>query len=259
MPNTILDPTLAAPAPTGVRFGDPKTSVGKTLNSMLTRLQKELGNREDFDDADYKEFINDSYRDLSTSIDVPEMKGSFGFTTSSSQPFYLLPPGVRSVTLVSLLPTDDTVLIPSQPLKKLTVETYRTLAANSGIPTSAFRWLDMLVLYPTPDMAYNVSVDVRIKIQPLVADNDSPVLDEEWHEAIYRGAKARAFDATRDSTNSVLQENNMTRLVRRKIDTGGEEVEDMLSGMRPVKSASDYARQPWYTKAIYPNENCDRE
>lgn len=251
MPYIVLDPAVAAPAPAGVSFGAPLTSVGKTLAGMRDRLASELGNREDLSTDQLNELINESYRDLSTSLDVPEMKGSFGFSTIAGQPFYLLPQGIRSVTRLSVLPPDNTIGGPLPALRKLSVDTYRDLPDLSGAPSSAFRWTKMLVLYPTPDDVYTVSADIRVKVSDLIQDTDSPLLDEEWHEAIYRGAKARGFDSTFNDTRAALQENQMTRLVRRKIDTEEEDADEMQGGMRPIRGRRDLRKAPWYLQAPY--------
>jgi hypothetical protein len=61
MPFIVLDPTLAEPAP-AVSFGLPLTSVGDTLDDILSELLLALGTRTDVTPARAKKWINVAYR-----------------------------------------------------------------------------------------------------------------------------------------------------------------------------------------------------
>lgn len=237
MPYIQLDPSIASP-PTPVNFGLPEAAsahpAGKSLSAMRARLTLELGNRTDIPIAFWNEWINDAYLDIVASLDLPESKRSYQFITSNGQPLYLLPSQIdtiRSVTLID--PEDDTNGLMFQ---KIDTDSYRKLPPSCGPSEMWLREQNILILWPTPDDEYTVTVDARMKPMPLTEDLHYPAVDDKWHELILKSAKARAWEAVQNDTKAALVENAVVRQVQRKRDRDAQDNENAYPMLRPVRS-----------------------
>lgn len=227
MPFLVIDPLSAAPAPV-TTIGEPKTATGDTLASMRLWLQRALQGRDDLTEEELDLWINDSYLDICTSIDLDEMKGSLALTTIAGQPLYLLPYSVSSTQNAALIDTSMTT--GGQPLAKADRAWYREQQNKSGRPEAFFREGDVLVLYPTPDKAYTVSLDFRIRPLPLIEDNDSPIVGHEWHRPIRLGARQKAFDDLQEFDKALPAENSLVNSVRRRNNREAAEDERRVIG-----------------------------
>lgn len=242
MPYIVLDPAAAAAAPVvtfGIPDDDTKHPNGKSLAAMRTRLRFELGNRSvtDLPDSTVNEWINDSYIDLFSSLQLPEATRSFQIILVPDQPMYLLPANIDTVRDVSA--TDPTETDTGGGLKKSDIFEYRKRPIQSGDPELWFRDQSILVLWPTPDTADLLTVDCRIKVQKLEADDDYPILEDKWHEALFKGAKYRGWEAIQNDTKALTTMNEMTRLVGRKNDRDAGDKEDAYPSLRPITSHRD--------------------
>lgn len=221
MPFAVLDETLAAAAP-AVSLGNPKTSVGLTLESLTVELDALVAGREDFSEGRIREIINDAYLDLCTALDIID-EGSFGIPTVAGQALYQLPDVVQSITAVSLVLPSAESLTEGYPLDKIDLPKYRALVAKDGDPHFYFRMGQMLVVYPTPDAARTLAVDARYRPAKLTQAQHSPVLGLEWHEALKKGARAKLFSAMLEFDKAAAAENEYIALVRRRKDLESEE------------------------------------
>jgi hypothetical protein len=241
MPYLVLDPTLAQIAPT-LAFGAPETAanhpMGKSLVMFRNRLKLELGNRTDIPDALWNEWINDSYLDLWTSIDLPERRTSFGLMMTAAQPFYALPVSVDGIRAISA--TDPSLATIGGPLVNTDAASYRKLPVRSGDPEMWFREKNMLVVWPTPSRAFPISIDITLSPAPLVIDTDYPILEDKWHDALYRLAKARAWDAVQNDVKAGLNTNEAARLVQRRLSRDEEDSETKYPTIRPVTSRREF-------------------
>ena len=270
MPYIVLDPTTAQAAP-AISFGAPDTvakhPAGKSLSAMRTRLTLEVGNRvgdQVLTPAVLNEWINDAYIDLFGSLDLPEANASFQLLTVINQPFYLLPPGVDTIRMISEIgtdwtPTDNTR---GKPLRKIDLNAYRRLPAlipwspqNPQLSYQPSMWLregTMLVLYPTPDNVYTLAVDVVIKPQPLVADTDYPILEDKWHEPLFKAAKYRAWEGIQNDTKALTTMNESARLIQRKNDRDAGDQANEYPTFRPIRSRHELNNiratkpKPWW-------------
>lgn len=240
MPYLVLDPSVAQAAPT-VTFGGPDLAashpIGKSLKSLRDRLILELGNRTDLQPSTLNEWINDAYQDLYLSLSLSESKVSFSLTLAPDQPFYMLPAIIESVREISARdPTDNTI---GAALEKWDEFTYRKAPDESGEPIAWFRDNKMLVIWPTPDEAYPLSIDAITKPKPLVGDDDFPVLDDKWHEALFKLAKYRAWEGIQNDTKALTTMNEAMRLVQRKTDHDAGDDNDFYPALRPIFSHDD--------------------
>lgn len=257
MPYFVLDPSTAAAAPAaaslspgpGIAADHP---VGKSLLALRTRLKLELGNRTDLTDPVLNELINDAYFDFASALDLPELRGAYTQSLVVGQPFYLLPAAVDAVLGIAAAdPTDGTI---GAPLEKADWQTFRKLPDVSGEPDVWFRAQNMIVIWRTPDDTYTVAFDVRIKPAKLAADTDYPIFEDKWHEALYKAAKGRAWEAVQNDTKAALAENAVNRLVQRRTDREAEEQDTEYPSFRPIRSRADLMALRRNARRIEPGE-----
>lgn len=240
MPYLVIDPSVAQGAP-AITYGAPDDITthprGKSLLGMRTRLILELGNRNDIPVAIWNEWINDSYTDFHASLELPESKRSFTFDAAEQQPFYLLPDSVDTIRDVSIVDTDDSSL--GAKLEKTDASTYRKLPTRCGTPEIWFREQNMIILWPTPDDTYPIVVDPILKPAKLVNDGDYPIVEDKWHELIYKGAKWRAWEGVQNDTKAALVENATVRQLNRINDRDARDNENEYPAIRPVRTRAD--------------------
>lgn len=241
MPYGVLDPTTAEAAP-ALAIGTPNTSVGYTLDSMSIELSLQLAGRVDVASERLTQFINDSYVDLCTSIDLPELRASYGFNTVSGQALYKVPPQVFATLGAAVVDETTYTFDGGRPLDKIDLDAYRREPKISEEPDSYFLHNGMIVLYPTPKAVRAIGVDFLVRPLPLVLGTDSPFLGREWHEVILKGARAKAFDGLLEFDLAQLAENTFISLVRRKRSPLEEEDQGRLIGSQVPKHRSDLFR-----------------
>jgi len=169
--------------------------------TIKSHLIRNLGKRDDIDDY-INQWINNTYLDLITQGKFPEL-GKFApipcpaldattiWTTEEGIPDHLMATG--ALFPVSLRDTTNDV-----PLKQRGIRWYDRYKSTTNAKPRVYAiyggryWLD-----PTPDGAYAIQERYRkkITIPKLEADDDVPVIGQEWHEALelgatYRGARS---------------------------------------------------------------------
>ena len=222
MPYISLDPTTAAPAP-AITAGAPLTSVGDTLNTMQQEIIPALGGRSDIPIARITNWINQSYRDLASSLDIETLYSSYSYPTVIGQPMYTLPHSVASTRSVSVADAVNYSAYGGRPLEKMDLNEYRVAKEASEEPRGYFRHATVLVVYPTPNSAWTLAVDFKIRPDNLTELTDSPILPAEWHEAIIIGALEKGYRRLMEFEKAMVMQNELVAFVRRKRDEKAEE------------------------------------
>lgn len=222
MPYIALDPTAAQIAPV-IGAGAPLVDTGATLGSMRTELIQSLGNRTDIPSSRIDFWINQGYLDLASSLKIETLFGSFMLNTVAGQPLYRLPTAVASTRMVSVIDETSYPTYKGRRLDKSDLSEYRNARDLTEAPRGYFRDGNLLVIYPTPDKAYALAVDFKIRPTKLTADNHSPVLPEEWHEAIILSALEKGYRRLMEFEKALAIQNELVGFVRRKQDEMAEE------------------------------------
>jgi hypothetical protein len=243
MPYIALDPALAAPAPAST-LGAPLTNQGKTLLDYRGTLNMQLGARPDVDNGMLETWINDAYLDICSSLEIDELKGSLPLTLVVGQPLYLLPRAVRAIREVGVIDAATYSTAGGRKLAQSDLARYRRNSTLSDEPREYFRESKMLVLWPTPKTIRTLSLDVWIRPLKLVADTDSPILPEEWHEAIALNARSKAHVDLREYERAAVAENSFVNNVRRKDDPETLEESDRIIGSSVPRSRHSLFRRP---------------
>lgn len=258
MPYLVLDASTAASAPT-VNVGAPATS-GEfyTLKELYDELVLRLGSRTDVTLTRATKWINDSYRDIAASLDLPELKGGYSFSTVASQPLYLLPVNVKSINKVGI--SDSIVYANDGGTKLIALDEsrYRTLADATGDPTYYYQVGRMLVLYPTPTSVKTIIIDAKFRPKPLLVANSTterPILEPEWNEGLLRLATQYGFNALLQFDLAANAENQFISWTRRQKDNEADNQEDKIKHFGVARSWIDLRRSSLYDSLESSNDN----
>jgi hypothetical protein len=249
MPYILLDPATAEAAPV-TTAGAPLTPVlpattlpGMNLAEMRTQLDIQLGGRMDFDDTMFDLWINQSYSDLCSSLEIPELNSSLLITTVVGQPLYNLPPQVRAIDIISVIDSTTYGDLGGAKLTKIDKNRYRRSPNLQNEPREYFRQDKMLVLWPTPSAARSLSIDYFIRPDWLTDEDHYPIIPPEWHEVIVRNARTKAHSDLREFESAGITNNEVVGLVRRKSDPEAAEDEDRVIGSSVPRRRSQLSRR----------------
>jgi hypothetical protein len=200
----------------------------------------ELGNRTDIPVSIWNEWINDGILDLWTALDLPESKRSFEMQLRDGQMLYLLPATVDTVRNASVIDTEDANNGLS--LDKIDSPMYRKLPTACGAPTAWFREQNIIVVWPTPDDDYTLTVDAKVKPAKLTLDTQYPIFEDKLHEQVFNAAKARAWTGVQNDIKAQLTENRLAGQIQRRSDRDARDNENEYPTMRVVRSHKDIMR-----------------
>lgn len=259
MPYQVIDPALAVAAPV-TTIGAPLTSVGETLATFLDELTAEIADRTDLDSALLTDtlrktkLINWAYRHICSIINLKSLLGSIQISITDDKDFYLLPAQVAVAKKLSIINTADYASGGAE-LEKIDLGLYRQLPDSGLLTTFAepTKWFPydiagkrMIVVWPTPSTARVAALDCKLRPTKLTNSTDSPILPEEYHEAILRGALHRVEWAVRNKAAAREEYNEMLTILRPIIDTDGEEnVNKRNRAYMPATLRRIYSRSGW--------------
>lgn len=240
MPYAVIDAAIAEVAP-ALAYAIPEDAVahpqGKSLKSMRDRLILELGNRNDIPVPMWNEWINDGYVDFYSSLKLPEAQKSYDQVMVVGQPYYNLPLAVDEIQSISA--TDPMFANTGGTMENVDIQSYRKFPIRSGDPETWFLERRVLVFWPTPSKTFTVTVDVTLLPSKLVLDTDYPALDDKWHEPLFKAAKYRAWEGVQNDVKAQLTNNEMSKLVQRKVARSDDAEDTEYPALRPIFSRRD--------------------
>jgi hypothetical protein len=149
---------------------------------------------DDFDTgrrASAKLFVNQALGRLHRALRLPTIDARAIVTTAPATNVYSLP--ADFVTLED----DEAVLYGTDVLEPYDISDFDQLPAVSGTPTSFALSEDLILLYPNPDAAYDLTMRYR-RVQTLTADGDVPILGADMHPYLGWYARAKLYLLTDD-------------------------------------------------------------
>jgi hypothetical protein len=141
--------------------------------------------------ATAKTFINQALGRLHRALKLPTIDARAIVTTAPATNVYSLP-----VDFVAL-DDDEAILYDTDVLEPYDISDFDQLPAASGRPTSFALSEDLILLYPNPDAAYNLTMRYR-RVQTLTADADVPILSADMHPILGWYARAKLYLYTDD-------------------------------------------------------------
>lgn len=254
MPYEVLDPTLAEPAPI-TNAGAPLTSVGETLETLKEDLYLALGNRSDVQSggslANFPDrWINRGYKYIASMLDIKELWASVDFTFIPDAHFYAIPDSVVWIKRMMLQDDTDYVNDGGVEMDMIDEETYRTLPNSDEVqdnganlpPRVYFRYGRMIVIWPTPVVQFTAPMDFRARPQDLVEDDDSPILQPEFHPVISLAGIWMAQKALRLRQDAAITQNDMLTMLRPLMNSDAEERSAMHMVAQPIRRRSQLVR-----------------
>lgn len=235
MPFTVLDESLAAAAFT-TTAGAPLTDSGETLVSLREELQEQLGNRDNVDETRLDRWINWAYRNVCSMLTLKELMGSAAVDVVADQPFYLVPPQLSWVDYLAVSDSTTYPISEGRELAKIDLDIYRKLDVLAEEPRQYFRWRRMLVLWPTPLNDRTLACEFKVRPDDLVNDDDSPLLPQEFHEAILLSARHRGFRSVQDYKQAQMALNDFLACIRPLQNTDAEETVTANATLTPIRS-----------------------
>lgn len=158
-------------------YGELESNLGS--NALLTASSS----------AKSKEFVNRVYLEMALQYDFYEnQKTDTGSATVASTATVAVPTGARRILTVR--DTSNKIK-----LKKRDIDWYEDQDQSSdaeGAPEYWLRYGTNIILWPTPDDAYNLQIRYKTLPTALSADGDEPFFPTEWHGALVLLATSRA-------------------------------------------------------------------
>lgn len=234
MPYTPFTPATAQAAPV-VTIGAPVTGFGMTFLQMQDELTEQTGDRDDLTTTRNKRFINWAYQNLAGMVQLKELYGSFSITMTADQPFYLLPKQVSFLKRVSYINT--LLLDEGSELAMIDEAAYRNLPdTDAAEPSRYLRVGRMLVLYPTPDQDWDMTIDCKIRPDDLTADTDCTLLPPEFDEPMLLLARSRLFRSVRQYAEALQAKNDALAELRPLLNTDAEELDSAEFSLAPARN-----------------------
>lgn len=231
----IVSPSEAGPAASGWR----------TFLQLQTEVARRMGGRADLDTDALKLHINEAYVELCSLVDFLFLHASMSWTAETDEPLYALPSCVREV--VSLQTIGDSEVDNEGPLDKVDMEEYRRMAQDStdyADKPSAYTISpdNTLALWRRPDEAYVFSMEVKLRPERLVNDNDYPVLPDEWIEPLTLLCVSKTADGLNEIELASQRYNQVIGMLRSKRNEHAERKEGTKGGVWIPRSADELRR-----------------
>jgi hypothetical protein len=227
MPYNVLSPVGAGAIVVGTT-GQPITRPTDNLATMSAELGLTLGSRGDVTPIRLRGWINWAYVNLARSLKLPELVATAQINTTSGQYQYAVPTVLATTIGASIVRGAN--WDGGRSLNKIDISGYRSRPEHSGVPDSYLKSHGVIALHPTPETAYSVFVDYRIRPLPMIADDHAPILAVEWVEAIVLNARRRAFAALLEFDKAAVANNEYVDLIRGLRDEAADEDEYRLVG-----------------------------
>lgn len=182
------------------------------LSTMRSRVQGYLGGRTDATATLVDEYINNAYRELTGSFFFDKLEATdTSITTVDGTAAYDVPSALYTVTHVRNT-TDDV------PLKQMEIDWYdqQDITDNKGEPEYFVEYADQLLIFPTPDDAYALTLRGPKPPTTLTLDADEPVIPEDWHMIlVLRSAADLAFYFAMDTRGMTLRNEELAKVAMR--------------------------------------------
>lgn len=219
-----------------------------TLSSLRTDLRSRIGNptTDDVTNATLTSIINRAYHQLCDRFKYWNTRRLSTITTVNGTQSYTLPSGYIHIISV----WDDTNHVELKPRDEEWVARWQ-LNPVAGKPTDYLHRFDSLLLFSTPDGAYSIKIYNKYTVADLAADNDTPVLQVDWHDGIVYLARAVYFDDIQDfpKRDSVMSSYDLW------LRTKPSELSDEIAArnddgvevptLQSAKPKADFDHYPW--------------
>lgn len=169
--------------------------MGLLTTQLLSKLRKATGlqDQDDMSDADGILILNQSYWELMDKYPFKEKEVRVTFPTVAGVRNYNCPTPFEALRHLAILNPQGEAHTPLDQISEDVYEQeYDASSDNQAIPTKYVREGCQILLFPTPDDAYTITMRYWTTLDNLTSVT-GPNMPQSWHEIILFGAIWRAF------------------------------------------------------------------
>lgn len=227
------------------------------LAQMRKLVRKGLGGLsiEDLPNPDVDLYLNMSLWELESKFPFKEKECRSDAATVMGENEYQLPTTMDAIISVSVMVDGE-----RRKLKRMSFDThdeiYNEIEGKYGVPTHYKRRNNTLVLWPTPNAVYPVSLVFWKSVRSLLeGDTIEPNLPRNWHEIVVEGAIVRGHFFQEDYDEAAKAKNFQVGNIRSSVPTEAkEEGDSRWAGVQAVTGRSGDHADPasyYYRKSLY--------
>lgn len=197
------------------------------ITSFRAKFRKLTGqDSSDIIDSDIDTLLNQSWWEIQDKFRFPQQDASYNFNTIQNTRFYPIPSSVQALRNVILTDSisNRTVLDP------LTVRTMEdgsnTDPSFNAQPINYRREGGNLILFPTPDAIYLITLIYEATLADLSGSNTTAPIPQSWHEIILYGAVWRGFAELGDLVKMTAYQNTQAALIASAVPVESKEQND---------------------------------
>lgn len=169
----------------------------------------------DLTDVDVDLLLNQAWWEVMDKFPFREKERTKRFDMETDRRDYPVPQPFEAIRNISIITPEDER---SHVLNRMTPVEYAALyeegSDTSGIPEKYMRQEDGMIVYPTPDIAYETIIYYWTTLADLEEGTvDSPVVPQVWHEIIYFGGTWRRLLELGDFVRSREIKNHQIALI----------------------------------------------
>lgn len=210
--------------------------MGLNVAQMIAKLRKATGqDSDDLSDTDATLQLNIAYWELIDKFPFREKEVRVTFSTVAGVRAYNCPTPFEALRHLALENPDDDSHVPLDQMAEDRYEkVYDESVDTQAQPTHYVREGCQMVLFPTPDRAYIVTMRYWTTLEDL-SNSQNPNIPQSWHELIFLGALWREFldigDHQRMASTVKIQE----RLINTQVPVEAkEEVNNPRAGLEVI-------------------------
>ena len=166
------------------------------VDTMVTNVWNSLGvdgNDVGFGTTQTLLLLNQSFWEILNKFEFREKETSYNFSTIAGQSDYVPPTIFEALKLISIEDPNDLKHTPLDRMSPLIYEqNFVNLPTSQTKPTNYLRYNNLIRLFPTPDIAYNLTVYHWLTLSDLVT-HGTLGLPREWDELVQDGAIYRGY------------------------------------------------------------------
>lgn len=237
MPFQSFDPSAAVSITSSSQSG-PLTSGWLSLSQLRTELSNRLGGRSDIDADRLNLWLNEAYIDLCNALDLAVLRSQITHTMTVGRVDYKLPANIRMAVAISYEYDGCGGLI-----DKIDPEEYRRIRIqyDSGAPVVWTPFMpELIVFYPSPDVAYPLTLDVKLRPTRMTLDAHYPILPDEYIEGLLLLARSKAFSALMEFSLGGQCMNEYVSFMRSRRNEVAEQDEGRVGRIVPVRSQKQF-------------------
>lgn len=240
MPYIAYDPSTAQAAP-AFALGAPSTTGSMSLLELRSLLTEKIANRADITLERKDFFLNEAYRHMVMELNLPQFDASVEISLTANQPLYLIPDTVDYIKQNAAIrdaqeyPRGGKVLVYSG------LDQYRRLANETGRVSRVYRHGNMIVVWPTPETAETLVLNVQYLPSLLTADNHVPLLPRKYHHAMAVKAAHMVLQHLRQYIDAAALHNDYVNLLRSITDTRAAEITEQYGSFYIPRREEDLA------------------